>query len=496
MNTFLAFDLGAESGRAMIGRLRDGRLTLEERSRFSNDPVREGGTLRWDAEQLWMCVQSALEDAAGAQDLTSIGVDTWGCDYALVDASGSLVERPYHYRDRRTDGVMNDVFRHVPADRIYATTGIQFLPFNTLFQLYAACRLTPAALDAAATLLTMPDWLNFRLTGRRVSEYTSATTTQCVDARARTWATPLLDELGIPTRLLAPLVEPGTVLGPVHASAGGGLTGRPVVVAPACHDTGSAVASVWAGGATAFVSSGTWSLLGTEIAAPILSERARELNFTNEGGVGGTTRLLKNIAGLWLLQSCRRDWAAAENVVGPASAAAALGYDTLLEQAAAAEPFRACIDPDDPSFLHPDRMPVAIAAYCRATDQPEPRGVAGYARTILESLALAYRAVLTSLEELTGTRFSTIRVVGGGARNQLLNQFTADATGRLVLAGPVEATALGNIGVQMIATGAVDSLAAARELIDRSFPPTRFEPRGGDDWDRQYARFRGLRGAP
>ncbi len=476
MAGFLAFDLGAESGRAVIGRLAAGRLTLESVHRFANAPRHVDGTLRWDVDTLWSEMQRALARAPGP--LASVGVDTWGCDYALVDEAGALVELPYHYRDHRTDGVMDRVLARLGRDRVYDTTGVQFLPFNTLFQLAAAADARPSALDRAAALLTMPDLFNHRLTGRLACEYTNATTTQCVDARRRTWALDLTDDLGLPRRLFSPLVEPGTILGPLLASAGG-PAGIPVV-APACHDTGSAVASVSASGDTAFISSGTWSLLGVEMPEPVITARGAALNFTNEGGVNGTTRLLKNIGGLWLLQACRRDWAAEGTD---------LTYETLAALASDAPPHGAVVDPDDPAFLNPAHMPRAIADYCRRTGQPPPDSPAAMARTIFESLALKYRMVIEWLEEVSGRQIRTIRVIGGGAQNRLLNQMTAGATGRVVQAGPVEATALGNIAMQMVATGHAASIAGARDIIDRSFPAEPFDPAGVDGWDRHYRRF-------
>ena len=329
-------------------------------------------------------------------------------------------------------------------------------------------------------LVTIPDLLNYWLTGTLTAEYTVATTTQFIDVRTRTWATRLLEEIGLPTRLLQPLVEPGTMIGPLQKSASATYAGTPVV-APACHDTASAVASVSASGNVAFLSSGTWSLLGTEVDQPVVTARALALNFTNEGGVAGTTRLLKNIGGLWLLQACRLRWR---------SQGLDLPYDALIAGAADERlAFRSLIDPDYPSFLNPADMPATIAQYCRMTGQPEPDEPIAYARAILESLAFKYRAVLESLEELSGRRFDEIRIVGGGARNRLLKQWTADATGRLVCAGPAEATALGNIGLQMMATGAVGSLAEARAVIEQSFPVERFEPLAAERWDAEYRRF-------
>jgi rhamnulokinase len=476
---FLAFDLGAESGRAMLGTLDRGVLGVREIHRFGNEPVRQNGSLQWDILHLWQEMRRALERDA-ATGLDSIGVDSWGVDYALIGERGNLLENPYHYRDRRTSGVMDEVFERVSRERIYAITGIQFLPINTIYQLYAACRATPALVDAARALMTIPDLLNYWLTGAMTSEYTVATTTQFIDARTRTWATRMLDEIGLPTRLLQPLVQPGTKLGTVQAGVSRTRAGTPVV-APACHDTASAVASVSASGNTAFLSSGTWSLLGTELCEPVITARALALNFTNEGGVCGTTRLLKNIGGLWLLQSCRRYWK---------SQGRDLPYDALVAAAGDEQwAFRSLIDPDYPPFLNPANMPATIAEYCRMTGQPEPEQPAAFARAILESLAFKYRAVLESLEELTGRHFDEIRMVGGGSRNRLLKQWTADATGRSVTAGPAEATALGNIGLQMMATGAAGSLLEARAVIDRSFPVERFEPVAADRWDLHYRRF-------
>lgn len=479
---FLAFDLGAESGRAMSGRLRSGVLDLTEVCRFPNEPLRERGSLHWDIQRLWSDIQRALQHIEhDGRRLDSVGVDAWGCDYGLFAADGSLLGNPYHYRDARTDGVMAEVVARIGRSRIYDTTGIQFLSFNTLYQLAAARCRTPQVLDAAHAFGTIPDILNFWLTGVLRAEYTCATTTQLVDARTRAWATSLLQDLDIPARLFPALIEPGAILGQLTGTAAPRFSGTPVVV-PACHDTGSAVASVPAFGRRAFLSSGTWSLLGIEVPQPIISARTLDANFTNEGGVCGTTRLLKNIGGLWLLQACRRAWAEG-------------GQDyeyAELTDAAGAEPhaFRSLFDPDDPGFLHPPDMARAIGDYCRRTDQPEPAGPAACTRAIFESLAFKYRVVLDTLEALTGTPITELQIVGGGSRNRVLNQFTADATGRTVIAGPAEATALGNIAMQMLATGAVTSLAEARSIIEYSFPVERFQPVAADGWDAEYRRFR------
>ena len=476
---FLAFDIGAESGRAILGSVTGRSLALTEVCRFANGPVRENGSLRWDIHRVWREMRHVL-DQLGTQRLESVGVDAWGCDYGLIRGDGSLLERPFTYRDPRTDGVMEQVLAQVPRERIYSITGIQFLWFNTLYQLYAACRSTPSVIASAHRIAMIPDVLNCWLSGELRSEFTNSTTTQYINASTRRWATDLLDDLDIPSRLLPELVEPGTIVGPLQKEASVAHAGTPVVL-PACHDTGSAFAAVAAAGTTAFLSSGTWSLLGTELTAPIITPRALELDFTNEGGVCGTTRLLKNIGGLWLLQSCRRSWAASGREYG---------YDELVSAAGGERPFHALIDPDSPGFRNPADMVGAIDRFCRDTGQPAPIGPPSYSRAIMESLAFKYRCVLESLEELTSCRFDAIRVVGGGARNRLLNQFTADATGRTVIAGPVEATALGNIAMQMLATGAVGSLDEARGIIERSFPVERFQPTETDQWEPHYQRFR------
>jgi len=478
---FLAFDLGAESGRAMSGRLRSGVLDLAEICRFPNEPIREHASMHWDLLRLWREMQRGLERLErDVRRLDSIGVDAWGCDYGLLDERGELLGNPYHYRDARTDGVMNAVFARVPRERIYEITGIQFLSFNTLYQLVAASQSTPRRLDAATGFGTVPDILNYWLTGELRAEYTSATTTQMVDARRRQWAYDLLQELDLPTHLLPELIDPGSILGGLQSSVGRGLEGTPVVT-PSCHDTGSAVASVPAYGTRAFLSSGTWSLLGTEVPHPVITDAALDANFTNEGGVCGTARLLKNIGGLWLLQSCRRGWARDGHHYDYAELMDAAGDDRYA--------FTSLFDPDDPGFLHPPDMARAIARYCDRTGQPEPTGPASYTRAILESLAFKYRVVLDTLQELTGTPITEVQIVGGGSRNRLLNQFTADATGRTVIAGPVEATALGNIAMQMVATDAVGSLGEARRIIEHSFPTERSVPVATDRWAAHYRRF-------
>ena len=476
---YLAFDLGAESGRAVLGRLRAGILTIEEVHRFPNEPVEYGGSLHWDTPRLWLEIRKSLTKLADTS-LSGIGVDTWGVDYALLGEDGELLQNPYHYRDRRTQGMMEEVFRLVPKEEIYRATGIQFMPINTLFQLFAAHRQTPNLLSTATHLLTIPDLFNYWLTGKAVCEFTNATTTQLVDPVRRAWATDLIQRLGLRPGLPAPIVEPGTVLGPLLLTSGPtSLAGTPVI-APACHDTGSAVAAITARNGTAFLSSGTWSLIGTEIDKPVLTPESLKANFTNEGGVNGTTRLLKNVMGLWMLQGCRNCWSAQGQTAD---------YRELVELSRRETAFAHLIDPDDESFLRSSDMLGAIDAFCTKTHQPPPKTPGAYVRCVLESLALKYRLVVHSLEQVSGQRIQQIRIIGGGSKNLVLNQFTADATGRRVLAGPAEATALGNVAIQILSTGEASSLEEVRAIVDRSFPTEVFEPADTDKWEQQTERF-------
>jgi len=476
---YLAFDFGAESGRAVLAHLQSGILTTEEVHRFPNEPVEYGGSLHWDAPRLWSEVRKALA-CVEPLELAGIGVDAWGVDYALLGERGELLENPYHYRDRRTEGVMEEVFQRVPREEIYRATGIQFMPINTLYQLFAAHRDTPGLLAAAKQLVTIPDLFHFWLSGNAACEFTIATTTQLVDPVRRSWATDLMQRVGLRADLPAAIVEPGTIIGTLLPDiASGSLAGTSVIV-PASHDTGSAVAAVTARDGTAFLSSGTWSLIGTELDAPIVTSQALKMNFTNEGGVNGTTRLLKNVMGLWMLQGCRNSWSAR----GQNS-----DYGELVELASREPAFSHFVDPDDESFLRAADMPGAIDEFCRKTHQPSPPSPGAYVRCVLESLALKYRLVLRSLEQLCGKPIEQIRVIGGGSKNRLLNQFTADATGKRVIAGPAEATALGNIAVQILATGEAASLGEVRALVDRSFPTEVFEPVETNNWERHTERF-------
>jgi rhamnulokinase len=477
---YLALDFGAESGRAILAHFHSGVLTTEEIHRFKNEPVEYGGSLHWDVTRLWWEVRKALHGLEEIE-LAGIGVDAWGVDYALLGERGELLQNPYHYRDARTNGVMQDVFRKVTKEEIYRATGIQFMPINTLYQLYAAVRDTPALLKTAEQLVTIPDLFHYWLTGNAVCEFTNATTTQLVNPVTRTWAAELIRRIELPSHLLTEIVEPGTRIGTLlpSISRDSALSGTPVI-APATHDTGSAVAAISAREGTAFLSSGTWSLLGTELDAPVISPEALRLNFTNEGGVNGTTRLLKNVMGLWMLQCCRQSWTAQGQCYA---------HFELMELAAREVSFQCLVDPDHGSFLRPADMLGAIDQFCARTHQPSPKSPGGYVRAILESLAFKYRLVLNNLEQLIGKRIERIRVIGGGSKNRLLNQLTADATGRKVLAGPAEATALGNVAIQMLATGAATSLEEVRNIIDRSYPAEVFDPLDTDRWNRNAERF-------
>jgi len=486
----LALDLGAESGRAILGLFDGQRLALSEIHRFPNGPVRlpdGGGTgyrLHWDVLRLWTEIKRGLALATREPDveLVSVGLDTWGVDFCLLDRRGELISNPTHYRDSRTDGMVEQAFHRVPRAEIFEQTGIQFMQLNSLYQLLSMVLARSPALDIAATFLTMPDLFNYWLAGSQVCEFSMATTTQCYDPRKGDWAVSLLERLDIPTHVFPKIVGPGTVLGgllpPVAEEVG--ATELPVI-APVCHDTGSAVAAVPAEGpGFVYISSGTWSLMGVELPEPVINEKSLAFNITNEGGIGGTFRFLKNIDGLWLVQECRRTWAQQGET---------FSYGELTEMATGAAPFRCLVDPDDETFLKPGDMPGRIRAFCQATGQPVPQGKGAVVRCALESLALKYRWVLERLEAIVGRQLGPIHIVGGGARNHLLNQFTADATGRSVIAGPVEATAIGNVIVQAMALGIFKSLEEGRQVVRQSFDVGAYEPTGGTEWQDAYGRF-------
>lgn len=484
---YLALDLGAESGRGVVGAFDGEKLTLEETHRFGNGPVRMGETLHWDLPHLVAELRTAIGKAAQSGPLASLGVDTWGVDFGLLGPTGELVGLPVHYRDARTNGVIEQVYNIVPKEEIFARVGIQTMPLNTLFQLKALADRSPRLLDAAQTLLFMPDLLHYYLTGRVAVEYTIASTSQMLGYKDGTpqWVEDILGRLEIPSRLLTEVVPAGADYGTLSLAEAEVTGAGPVrVVAPAGHDTAAAVAAVPAseGDNWAYLSSGTWSLLGVEVPEPIMTPEAAALNVTNEGGVAGTIRLLKNIGGLWLVQECRRAYA---------RLGSERSYDQLTRLAAEAEPLAALVDPDHPSLLAPPDMPRAIRELCQFTGQTPPEGIGATIRCCLDSLGLKYRIVLNALERLTGRTITNLHIVGGGSQNYLLNQIAADATGRVVLAGPVEATAMGNALLQAVAAGRLSSLAELRAVVRASFPIQTFEPDPAmaARWDEAADRF-------
>jgi rhamnulokinase len=485
-HAYLAVDLGAESGRVLRGILADGRLTLEEVARFPTGMVHIHGHHYWNLLRLYEAMRDGFKTAAASGPAPeSIGVDTWGVDFVLLAEDGSLLGQPVAYRDSRTDGIMERLFPTLSAQKIYAHTGIQFMQFNTIFQLFALAKARSPLLPAARDLLLVPDYFNYLFTGVKVSEFSDASTTQLLNVRTGQWDEELIRAVGIDPAIFQKIVPPGTIIGPITPELREETGLGPIpVVAPATHDTGSAIAAVPAAGDEnwAYISSGTWSLMGIETREPVTSEEARAHNFTNEGGVDGTTRFLTNIAGLWLVQRLR------------AGFAETLGYGELTRLAGEAAPFASLINPDDARFLKPASMPDAFAALCRETGQPVPATPGAFIRCALESLALRYRACLDALRTVQPNPIHRIHIVGGGTQNQLLNQMTADACGVPVVAGPVEATAIGNLVIQARALGHIGSLAEARAIIRQSFPVEEYQPTGRAAWDAAYEKFQALRG--
>jgi rhamnulokinase len=491
---YLGIDLGAASGRVVAG-LWDGRtMALDELHRFSNGPVYLGDTMRWDVLRFWTEIQNGLA-AAGkkyGKKIVSVGADTWGSDCVLLSKNDDIVSQPFHYRDARTDGMMARAFKKMPRGEIFARTGTQFQPFNTLYQLLAMKEQSPDLLAHASCLLFMPDFIHWCLCGTRHAEFTNATTTQCLNPSTGKWAGDLLKKMGLPSSIFPEIVPPGTRLGTLRDSVARQLGLEKIqVVAPATHDTASAVVGVPAAhgakSSWAYISSGTWSLMGVEVRKANISPRVLELNMTNEGGFGGTYRLLKNIMGLWLAQQCKRafDGCGRQN-----------GYDELEQAATAAKPLRSLLNVNRPQFYNPPDMPRAIRDFCRETGQIIPKTKGDLIRSAYESLALQYRQTLGWLEELTGEHIDVIHVVGGGSQNRLLNQFTADACNRPVVAGPAEATIMGNLLVQAGAAGEIDSLPEMREVVRRSTSMTTYEPMDSDLWTEAANRFDQLQKKP
>ena len=487
---FLALDLGAESGRAVLGRFEGGRMTCEEVHRFPNTTVKLPDGLHWDALRIFSEIKTGIGKAVErAGEIESLGVDSWGVDFGLLDRDGSLISNPYYYRDSSTDGTQERAIGRMSKEDIYGVTGIQFMPINTLNQL-VAYEGSPL-LEAAENLLMMPDLIGYWLTGRKKWESTVASTTQLLDARSGGWAWDLLEKMGIPARIFGDISVPGARVGELLpevaeeiGAAGAG------VVSVASHDTASAVVAVPAKGEDfAYISSGTWSLVGVELPAPVITDEGMRANFTNEGGFGGTTRFLKNVMGLWLLQECRRIWARDGREYS---------YEEIARLAEDAPPLGPLVDPDHEIFLSPGDMPGRIRRFCEATGQRPPDEPAAIARCVLESLALKYRWAVEKAAEITGRKVHVIHVVGGGIQNELLCRLTASATRLPVRAGPVEATALGNLLVQAYAGGHLGSLGEMRAAVRRSVEVRDYEPQGaGDEWDEAFERLRGyVKSAP
>ena len=465
----IAIDLGATSGRVMDVAFDGAQLQLQEIHRFPNIPVQTPNQLHWDVLRLW---NEITEGIGKVTEAASIGLDCWGVDYALLDSAGELLANPFHYRDPRTNGAMKWVFERMPRREVFTRTGIQFMPLNALYQLAASIRDGSPLLDHAASLLTIADLFNYWLTGSKTCEFTEATTMQIYNPALADWDREIMAAVGIPTDILTPIVQPGTKIGSYE-----GID----VIVPACHDTGSAVVAVPSTTAnSAYLSSGTWSLLGMELSEPIISDASYAANVTNEGGYSGTWRLLKNIMGLWVVDQCRASWKAAGDDYSFAQ------LSTMVEDAT---PFKAFIEPDDPSFLPPGDMPARVIDYCRRTGQTVPENDAEVMATVYMSLAYKYRYVLAQLIEVSGQSVDFLHIIGGGSRNALLNQMTANAIGHPVVAGPAEATAAGNAIVQLIAIGELGSVTEARTMLSESSELRAFEPQNTAAWDDNYARF-------
>ena len=481
---YIACDLGAESGRVMLGCLEDGRLTLEEIHRFPNGAVSVLGSLRWDVLRIFDELKAGLrQTAARGLPVSSVSVDSWGVDYVLYNRIHPLLAPPFHYRDARTDETYPRVLKSVSAELIFAETGVQFMPINTLYHFASDVEKSPALLDAADGFLNIGDYFNFLFSGVPCVDQSNASTTQMYNPKTGNWSEKLIARCGFPAKVFPKIVPSGTVLGPLLPDVARETALAGVEVVATCsHDTGAAVAAVPATGGEdwAYLSSGTWSLVGVELSQPLISEEVRAHNFTNEAGYGGTTRFLKNISGLYILQELRKEWAEQGH---------SLEYSTLTMQAREAQAFRSIIRPDAPPFAKPGDMPRKIAEFCRETGQPAPETPGQFTRCIFESLALLYQQTLAEIETLTGRTIARLHIVGGGSQSALLNQFAASATGRDVLAGPVEATAIGNALIQAIALGHLQSLAELRGVVRESFPLQTYAPQDPAQWQEAFQRF-------
>ena len=482
---YVAVDLGAESGRVMIGSVSAQKLILEEIHRFGNGPIEEDGSLKWDFEKLMREIKVGISKAAKAArtQVWGIGVDSWGVDFGLLDGDGELVENPYHYRDSQTNGMQEKAFELMPKRDIYDNSGIQFMQLNSLYQLLAMRLANSIALAKAKDLVFIGDLVSYYLSGKIFAEYTLGSTSQFMDMRTGRWSKAIMDGLSLPSGILPKVVAPGTVVGQLNAKVGQELRCGPIpVIAIGAHDTASAVAAVPASeGKWAYLSSGTWSLMGVEVPEAIVSDKTYQYEFTNEGGVENTIRLLKNIMGLWLMQECRRQWQ---------REGTELSYDELEAMAEQAEPFACHLNVDESAFLAPGDMPKRINEYLERTGQKTTDDKGQMIRIILESLALRYRAVMEYIQDATGQTVDVLHIVGGGIQNELLCQFTANALGMKVITGPIEATASGNILMQAIATGQIKTLSEAREIVRKSFEPKEYQPQDAAVWEEQYERIK------
>lgn len=478
----LAFDFGASSGRAIIGCFDGDKITLEEVHRFSNDPVSVGGTVYWDVLRLFYEIKQGIIKAKIAGGFDSIGIDTWGVDFGLIDSEGKLMENPVHYRDARTAGLVDEAFKTMPKEKLYGITGIQFMELNTLFQLISLKKYRPWMLERADKMLFMPDLFGYMLTGKMCAEYSIASTSQLIDLDKRTWSKEILDAFGIKESVFAPLVQPGTVLGELSKEVCEECGVDPVPVISVCgHDTQSAITSVpCEDGDFAFLSSGTWSLFGTELDKPIVNETSMNINITNEGGFDGSTGFLKNIIGLWLIQESRRQWKREGKEYS---------YADLEKLALAAEPFKCFIDPDAPEFVPHGNIPERVREFCRKTGQYVPETVGEIMRCIYESLAMKYRLTFEKLRECTERDYPVIHVIGGGTKDGLLCQMTANSCDRTVKAGPIEATVMGNVAVQLMSDGSVKNIGQARKIVADSSELKTFEPKDTDKWAGAYEDF-------
>ncbi|AQT69251.1 Rhamnulokinase [Anaerohalosphaera lusitana] len=481
---YIAVDLGAESGRVMLGNVSNDKLELKEIRRFENGAVDQDGTLRWDFARLFCEIKKGIGEAieAAGGKVEGLAVDSWGVDFGLLDAEGDLVEYPYCYRDSRTDGMLEKAFELMDKRAIYANSGVQFMQINTVYQLLSMKLNNSPALARARTLLFTADLISYLLCGRKYAEYTLASTSQLMNMETGQWSQEIFDGLGLPIELMPEVVTPGIRVGELSPEICSELNCEPVpVYAAGSHDTASAVAAVPASDENwAYLSSGTWSLLGVEVPEAIVTDDAFEMGFTNEGGVGGTIRFLKNIMGLWLLQECRRDWK---------EQGRELSYGELAEMAGNAEPFFGFLDVNYDEFLAPGDMPAKINRYLEKTGQKTTEDKGQMARLILDSLAMRYRREIQKVEKASGRAVEVLHVVGGGIKNELLCQLTADAIGKKVVTGPAEATASGNILVQAMGAGQIDSVETARRIVTNSFDLAEYLPRDTAIWNEKYAEF-------